>query len=83
LMAHLLNAHGLVVAVADGLGTSIENWQPGDVIVQRHHLQTPDNQGGHYYLQTGAYWLDTMERWKTSSEDGDSADSILIPEIVR
>jgi len=83
LMAHLLGADGLVVAVADGLGTSIENWQPGDVIVQRHRFQIPDNQGGPYYLQIGGYWLDTMERWEASSEDGDSADSILIPEIVR
>jgi len=83
LMAHLLNAEGLVVAVADGLGTSIENWQPGDIIVQRHNFQIPDTQGEPYYLQTGAYWLDTIERWAVSGEDGNSADTILIPEIVR
>ena len=64
LMAHLLGPDGTGVAVGDGLGFSIEQWQPGDVIVQQHVLSIPaDARPGVYTVITGAYWLDTMERW--------------------
>jgi len=64
LLAHLLGPDGSVVAVGDGLGFPIEQWQPGDVIVQRHSLAVPvDARPGTYTVITGAYWLDTMERW--------------------
>ena len=36
----------------------------GDVIVQRHQLGlSADAPSGDYALYTGAYWLDTLERW--------------------
>jgi len=64
LLAHLLGPDGTGVAVGDGLGFPIEQWQPGDVIVQRHVLSIPvDAQPGEYTVITGAYWLDTLERW--------------------
>ncbi|HOU16219.1 MAG TPA: hypothetical protein PKZ84_24210, partial [Anaerolineae bacterium] len=64
LMAHLIGPDGSVVAVGDGLGFPIEQWQPGDVIVQRHFLAVPaEAQPGVYIVITGAYWLDTLERW--------------------
>jgi hypothetical protein len=64
LMAHLLAADGTLIATGDGLGVPIEMWQPGDVIVQRHRLAlTEDGPSGPYWLQTGVYWLDTLERW--------------------
>ncbi|MBN2004743.1 MAG: phospholipid carrier-dependent glycosyltransferase [Anaerolineae bacterium] len=64
LLAHLLGPDGAGVAVGDGLGFPVEQWRPGDVIVQRHILSIPPIvPAGTYTLTTGAYWLDTMERW--------------------
>jgi len=62
IMAHLLTDAGDVLGLADGLGVSPVMWQPGDVIVQRHRFPLPQASVG-LYLRTGAYWLDTMERW--------------------
>ena len=68
LLAHLLGPGGTGVAVGDGLGFPIEQWQPGDVIVQRHVLAIPrDAPAGDYTVITGAYWLDTMERWSVGA----------------
>ena len=56
LMAHLLDGEGQPVAVGDGLGVAVENWQVGDVIVQRHTLEIPpDTAPGTYWAQTGVY----------------------------
>lgn len=77
LMAHLVGTDGIPIAVGDGLGVTIEQWQPGDVIVQRHRLDIPeDTPAGEYHLVTGGYWLDTMERWATQDEAGNLSSSI-------
>jgi len=69
LLAHLLGPDGITVAVGDGLGFPIEQWQPGDVIVQQHVLSTPaDAYPGEYIVITGGYWLDTMEQWIVGAE---------------
>ncbi|NMC01479.1 MAG: hypothetical protein GYA30_03790, partial [Chloroflexi bacterium] len=39
----------------------IDQWQTGDIIVQRHRLPAPESEG--YAFRLGGYWLDTMERW--------------------
>lgn len=58
LMAHLVGADGKVLAVGDGLGVPPEQWQAGDMIVQRHTLPLPDNlAAGTYRVRTGAYWI--------------------------
>lgn len=78
LMAHLIGPDGTAIAVGDGLGFPIEQWQPGDVIVQFHTLVMPEDAApGTYTIQTGAYWLDTMERWTTD----DGASHIVVREI--
>jgi len=83
LMAHLIGAQGVPVAVGDGLGVPIEQWHPGDIIVQVHRLSVPqDTPPGRYRLQTGAYWLDTLERWPAHLQDGSSSDRLLLDEIV-
>lgn len=79
LMAHLLATDGTPIAVADGLSVPIEMWQSGDVIVQRHCLTVPpalptDRLG----LQTGAYWLDTLERWPVVVNDQIAGDRLLL-----
>lgn len=68
-MAHLVSVNGDVVAMADGLGTAPLTLVTGDVIVQRHRF--PRNAAGsEAWLLTGAYWLDTMERWTLEGVPG-------------
>jgi hypothetical protein len=73
-MLHLVGPEGKPRLVADGLGVPIEQWQVGDVVVQRHRLAIPlDTPPGNYQLVAGAYWLDTLKRWQvpSSSPPGD------------
>ena len=82
LMAHLIGSDGSTIAVGDGLGVPLDQWQPGDVIVQRHLLQVPEGTpAGEYQLQTGAYWLDTMERWVVQRSDGTRSDRIVLTAV--
>jgi len=77
IMAHLVGADGVPTAVGDGLGVPIENWQPGDIIVQEHSFSvTQDTPAGRYWLHSGAYWLDTMERWLVRDAGGMVSDRL-------
>jgi hypothetical protein len=79
LMAHLIGPDGATVAVGDGLGFSIEQWQVGDIIVQRHRFPIPgDAPPGPYSVVAGAYWLDTMERWPIALADGTNTDQVMM-----
>jgi hypothetical protein len=70
LMLHLSTTDGTPIAVGDGLGAPFDQWQPGDVIVQRHTLEIPaDAPVGQYELHTGAYWLDTLSRLMAGEDD--------------
>jgi hypothetical protein len=83
LMAHMLGPDRVPVAVGDGLGLSVDQWQPGDLIIQRHQLSVPEGTAeGEYRLQTGVYWLDTMERWPVHLADGSSSDRLIVDEVV-
>jgi 4-amino-4-deoxy-L-arabinose transferase-like glycosyltransferase len=63
LMAHLLDASGTPIAIGDGLGVPVDQWQSGDVIVQRHVFQTsPETPPGTYWVQVGAYTLPDVQR---------------------
>jgi hypothetical protein len=67
LMLHLVNADGIPIAVGDGLGIPVDQWQRGDMIVQHHTLEIPaDTPPGAYQVRSGAYWLDDMQRLKSS-----------------
>jgi len=79
IMAHLLTDTGDVLGLADGLGVSPVMWQPGDIIVQRHRFPLPPASVG-LYFRTGAYWLDTMERWSLDSMP--ETDMMRIPLII-
>jgi hypothetical protein len=77
IVGHLVTADGETIDVADGLGTSPLTLFAGDVIVQRHRFsQVPS--GPDLYLSTGAYWRDTMERWKVSEVPGATALMVAI-----
>jgi hypothetical protein len=79
LMAHVLANDGLPLAVGDALGVPVDQWRPGDVIVQRHDLNIPpDTPAGEYWLQVGAYTLPEVERLPVYTS-GSSAEA---PETV-
>ncbi len=70
LMLHLTDANGVPIATGDGLGVPVEQWQPDDMIVQRHVLTIPvDALLTGYQLRGGAYWLDDMTRLMAGADD--------------
>ncbi len=63
LMLHVRTADGTTVAVGDALGFPAEQWQPGDLIIQRHALSfPPDLPAMRCVPVVGVYTLDTLER---------------------
>ena len=50
---------------------------PGDILVQRHRFDGVT--GEEFLLRTGAYWLDTMERWGIMMDGKRAGDQILLP----
>jgi 4-amino-4-deoxy-L-arabinose transferase-like glycosyltransferase len=76
IMAHLLSPNGEIIGVADGLGISPVALTTDDVLVQRHRLPEAEPGAG-TWLAVGAYWRDTMERWRVL--DLDAGDAILVP----
>jgi hypothetical protein len=79
LMGHGLDAQGETVAVSDGLGVSPLVLQRGDVIVQRHRF--PDA-GGIVQFRTGAYWLDSVQRWPLLSDRSQDTITFSLEQLV-
>jgi hypothetical protein len=83
IMMHLVGPEGEPVIVGDGLAVPVDQWRPGDIIVQRHRLSIPpDVPSGEYQPFTGVYWLDTMERWLVEMDQKPAGDQIPLP-VVR
>lgn len=83
LMLHIVGPGGTPVVVGDGLGVPVEGWQLGDMILQRHRLALPaDAPPGDYAVYTGAYWLDTLERWSISEKDAPAGDQLALPPVT-
>ncbi|MEE8390068.1 MAG: phospholipid carrier-dependent glycosyltransferase, partial [Anaerolineae bacterium] len=83
IMMHLAGPGGVPVIVGDGLGVPIEQWQIGDVIVQRHTLALAAGApAGEYTPATGVYWLDTMERWSVEREGESIGTDLVLPTIL-
>jgi len=82
LMAHLLDANGAPIAVGDGLGVPIDQWRPGDIIVQRHVFEVlPQTAPGAYWVQVGAYTLPDVQRLPVLREGAVVGDRLLIGQI--
>ncbi len=82
LMAHLLGEDGHFVAAGDGLGVPLTEWRTGDVLVQRHRFTLPATAPpGRYWFQSGAYWLETLERWPVLLDGEIAGDRILLNSI--
>lgn len=79
LMLHLRGTDGVPIAVGDGLGFAVEQWQPGDLLVQRHALTIPpETAAGTYTVQTGAYWLETLQPLNSNAPPEVLAKSLVI-----
>lgn len=72
----LLHAHSASLTVDEGahLLAGYAFLYTGDLVIQRHRFEGVD--GPPLTLRTGAYWLDTMERWTVAGTDD---DMLLIP----
>jgi hypothetical protein len=81
-MAHLLDDQGRMISGGDGLGVPIEVWQTGEVIVQAHTMHVPRNiTPGIYWIETGVYRLDTLERYRILQGDQAVGDRLLLASI--
>jgi hypothetical protein len=76
IMAHLRSPDGQTLEVADGLSVSPVALAVGDVVVQRHQFSVQPEAGSR--LLTGAYWLDTMERWPMLDDPDTDVISIQV-----
>jgi 4-amino-4-deoxy-L-arabinose transferase-like glycosyltransferase len=82
IMMHLVAPGGNPVIVSDGLAVPVDQWRPGDIIVQRHRLPIPtDAPTGEYQPFTGVYWLDTMERWPVEIDGKPAGDQVPLPAV--
>lgn len=82
IMGHLIDATGQPLIVGDGLGVPWHQLLPGDLLVQRHQLPLPtDLAPGTYWLHTGAYQLDTLERFRILAGDAVAADRLLLTTV--
>lgn len=80
IMGHLTTEMGEQVGVADGLGVHPAALQPGDIVVQRHRFHRDSEVEATVFL-TGAYWLDTLQRWSVAvtASEATPADVIRLP----
>ncbi|MFZ0545437.1 MAG: phospholipid carrier-dependent glycosyltransferase [Candidatus Promineifilaceae bacterium] len=74
---HLTDLDGNIAAQWDGLGTVWQSWLTGDVLVQQHVLPLPDDLApGDFQLWVGYYHPDTLVRWLSQDQDGQTVDRI-------
>ncbi len=79
ILAQLTTAGSPALAIGDGMGFPIEEWSVDDIIIQTHKLIIPEilPENQPVTVLTGAYWLDTLERWNTGGND----NTIVLHEI--
>jgi 4-amino-4-deoxy-L-arabinose transferase-like glycosyltransferase len=81
-MAHLLSSDGQPIAVGDGLGFTADQWQAGDVFVQRNVLQIPANAlAGAFEVRVGLYTLDTIQRLPVFQNGAAVGDSLRLAQL--
>jgi len=78
----LRTVDGRAIAVGDGLGFTAEQWQAGDMFVQRHRLSVPlDAPPGPVTVQTGLYTLDNLQRLAVSQNGSIIGDSLPLASL--
>jgi len=79
IMAHLTAADGQAIAVGDGLGFTADQWQVGDVFIQRSLLHVPSYAPpGTVWVQTGLYTLGDIRRLSVTSDNVAAGDSLQL-----
>jgi len=82
IFVHLLAPDGQVAAQWDGLDVPVEGWREGNTILQVASFDLPaDLPPGQYWLQTGVYDPDTMQRLPVLADRTPIADRILLEPI--
>jgi len=82
ILAHLTAPDGHLVSVGDGLGVTPESWAVGDVIVQTHTIQVPEDAApGLYTLQTGLYALPEGRRFPVRGGGAAGADRLSFAQV--
>jgi hypothetical protein len=83
LMLHLVGPGNVPVAVGDGVGVPQVQWQPGDVLVQRHRLPLAlDAPAGQYTPQAGVYALETLARYPVVVNGMAGGDAFDLPNLT-
>ncbi len=78
-MAHLVTDEGRAIAVGDGLGFTADQWQPGDMFVQRSLLQIPaGTPSGTLWAQTGLYTLENIQRLPVFVSGASAGDTLRL-----
>lgn len=82
ILAHLTAPDGHLVSVGDGLGVTPESWAVGDVIVQTHTIQVPEDAApGLYTLQTGLYTIPEGRRFLVRGGGAAGADRLSFAQV--
>ncbi|WP_347242880.1 hypothetical protein, partial [Thermogutta sp.] len=81
IMGHLLTPAGEVLGVSDGLAVDPVQLLPGDILVQRHRFSGVTGEA--FLLRTGAYWLDTMERWPLAEQPDSDMIFVNLPDAKK
>jgi hypothetical protein len=69
---HLTAADGEITAQWDGLGIVWQSWMSGDILIQLHVLELPDDLAhGDFQLWAGFYNPDNFMRWMTQAGNVD------------
>ena len=78
LMVHLVGSDGTPIAVGDGLGTAVDQWLTGSLLIQRHSLAIPpDTSPDSYSLHVGAYTFPELTRLPVAVGGSPSGDHVI------
>ena len=81
-MAHLLASDGRAIAVGDGLGFTAEQWQVGDLFIQRSLFRLPaDAPQGPAWVQVGLYTLGDVRRLNATKDGVNVGDSLRLTQL--
>ncbi len=81
-MAHLLASDGRAIAVGDGLGFTAEQWQVGDLFIQRSQFRVPaDTPRGAFAVQTGLYTWGDVRRLSVTQNGIAAGDSLRLAQL--
>ncbi len=83
IFVHLLNSEGRISGQHDGLGVDPYSLRAGDVVLLVHRFAIEEEAlPGQYWLQTGVYDPDTMQRLPALADGTPIADRILLEPIL-